>query len=189
MSYLKGLKWNMIILAVLTVIMGIALIISPNAAALSICRLFGWVVLISGVVSVFFYVQGSRGVAENMGLILAIVGIVLGIFIIRSPQTVVRFLGYLMAGVLLVHGINDMREAFAAKACQDERWRIAFILGVIGVLFGALIMWNPFSSATILMTIIGISLVYDGVSDLFIVLRISGLAGKVKRELDEDIID
>lgn len=189
MSYLKELKWNMVIMALLTAVLGIALIVNPNTTALTICCLLGWVILLSGAVSVLFYLRGSRGVLETSGLVLAVVGIVLGIFIIRTPQAVVRFLGYLMAGVLLIHGINDVREAYAGKAYQADSWMLALILGVVNILFGLLIVWNPFSSATFLMTIIGIALLYDGVSDLVIVLRVSRFVKKVNRDLNEDIID
>lgn len=188
-AYLKGLKWNMVIMSVLTVIMGIALIARPDAAALTICSLLGWIILFSGVVSVVFYLRGARSFWEASGLVLAVIGIVLGIFIIRTPDAVVKFLGYLMAGILLVHGINDVREALEIKGYQDQQWLVALILGVINVLFGILIVWNPFSSAAVLMTIIGIALVYDGVTDLLIVLRVAKFARKVKRELEEDIID
>lgn len=188
-AYLKGLKWNMVIMAVLTIIMGIALIANPNAAALTICRLLGWIILLSGAVSVVFYLRGSRSFWETSGLVLAVAGILLGIFIIRTPGIIVKFLGYLMAGILLIHGINDVRESFEIKAYQDQQWLIALVLGLINILFGALIVWNPFSSATVLMTIIGVALVYDGATDLLIVLRAARFVKEVRRELEDDIID
>lgn len=189
MSYLKGLKWNMVIMAVLTIVLGIALVISPETAALTICRLLGWIVLISGIASVIFYVRGVHGFWEASYLVLAVVGIVLGIFIIRSPGSVVKFLSYLMAGILLVHGINDVKEAFVARSYYDEHWTIALVLGIINVLLGILILWNPFSSAAFLMIVIGISLIYDGVTDLVIVLRLAKFAKAVKKDLETEIID
>lgn len=187
-AYLKGLKWNMVIMSVLTVIMGIALIANPDAAALTICTLLGWIILISGIVSVIFYLRGARSFWETSGLVLAVIGIVLGVFIIRTPDAIVKFLGYLMAGILLVHGINDVREAFEIKGYQDQQWVVALILGVINILFGVLIVWNPFSSAAVLMTIIGIALVYDGITDLMIVLRVAKFAKEIGRKLKEDVI-
>lgn len=188
-SYLKGLKWNMVIIAVLTIVMGVALVANPNAAALTICRLLGWIILISAAVSVFFYLNGGRSFWETSALVLAVIGVIVGIYIIRRPSAIVKFLGYLMAGILLVHGVNDVKEANAARNYRDEHWGVALVLGVINIIFGILIVWNPFSSAAVLMTIIGIALVYDGVTDLLIVLRVSKLAGKIERELREDIID
>lgn len=179
----------MVIMSVLTIIMGIALIAKPNTAALTICTLLGWIILFSGVASVIFYLRGARSFWETSGLVLAVIGIVLGIYIIRTPGAVVRFLGYLMAGILLVHGINDVREAFEIKRYQDQQWLVALILGVINILFGILIVWNPFSSAAVLMTIIGIALVYDGITDLLIVLRVAKFAREIKRDLEDDIID
>lgn len=189
MAYWKKLKWNMVIMAVLTVVMGAALILNPDAAALTICKLLGWIILISGAVSVVFYLKGRRGFWEASALVLAVIGIVLGVFIIRTPGIIVKFLGYLLAGVLLVHGINDIREAFEIRRFLDERWNIALVLGIISILLGILILWNPFSSAAVLMTIIGISLVYDGITDLLIVLRAAKFVKDVKRDLEDDIID
>lgn len=189
MSYLKNLKWNMIIMAVLTIVMGISLVASPNTAALTICRLLGWIVLISGIVSAIFYLRGSRSVWETSALVLAVIGILFGIFIIKNPGTIVKFLSYLLAAILIIHGIADIREAFEARRFLDEHWEIALVLGAISLVLGLLIVWNPFSSAAVLMTIIGLSLVYDGVSDLVIVLRLAKFAKDVKRDLETDIID
>lgn len=180
----------MLIMAVLTIVMGIALIANPNAAALTICRLVGWIILISGACSVIFYLRGARSFWETSGLVLAVVGILLGIFIIRSPEAIVKFLGYLMAAILLIHGINDVKEAFGAKAYQDPQWLVALVLGIVSILLGLLIVWNPFSSATLLMTVMGVALVYDGITDLLIVLRVADFARRNGLDLkDDDIID
>lgn len=186
---LKSIKWNTTVMAVLTTIMGLALIINPDFATVTICLIVGWVLLVSGVVAVVSYFLGHRGMFGTGEVVLGVIELALGLFIVVSPGSVVQFLGILFAAILIVHGINDLRQAQAVKRYGDERWMISMGLGLLSILLGILILWNPFSSASFLMIVIGAALVYDGISDLVIVFRLGSFARKFQRGLKDDIID
>lgn len=186
---LRTLKWNSVIVAVLTAIMGLALIINPDFATVTICLIVGWVLFISGAASVVLYLMGRRRMFGVVDLVRAVVELVLGLFIVLNPDSVVRFLGILFAAILMIHGIQDLSEAFAVRRYGDDRWIVTLALGVLSVLLGLLIFWNPFASSAFLMTVVGVALVYDGVSDLVIVLRVSRFAREFHKREKDDIID
>lgn len=58
------------------------------------------------------------------------------------------------------------------------------ILGLVTVGFGALLIFRPFAALDTAVTPLGIFLVYDGVSDLWIVSRISRTARALRQEAE-----
>ena len=170
---LKNLKWNMVVTAVLVIILGLILILYPGIAAATICLIVGWGLFIGGVVSGVLYLVGHRGRFEFGELILIISELALGLFVILNTKTVIWFLEILFAFILIIHGSIDRKEAEKAQQYGDKRWRIILLCGMLKAILCILIIWNPFSWASVLMRVIGIALVYDGISDLIIIARIS----------------
>ena len=56
------------------------------------------------------------------------------------------------------------------------------ILGLVTLGFGVLLIFNPFEAVETLVMFIGIFLIYDGVSDIWIVSRVSRVAKYLKQE-------
>lgn len=54
---------------------------------------------------------------------------------------------------------------------------------------GALILINPFGTFAALVTLIGLVLIYDGLSDLWIIHRLSRMVRDLERDLNGDIIE
>lgn len=170
---LKRLKWNTVIMALFVIILGLILILRPEIAAATICLIAGWGLLVGGVASGALYLIGHRGRFE-FGEILFIIGeVALALFIILNTETVIWFLEILFAFILIIHGNIDKREAEKARQYGDERWWVILLCGMLKAIFCILIIWNPLSWTSMLMRAIGIALVYDGISDLIIIARIS----------------
>lgn len=54
-----------------------------------------------------------------------------------------------------------------------ERWWMDLLLAGLTLVLGILILLNPFGASGVLMMTIGISLVFDGVSDLVLIHRLT----------------
>ena len=52
-----------------------------------------------------------------------------------------------------------------------------------------LILINPFGTFAALVTLIGLVLIYDGLSDLWIIHRLSRMVRDLERDLNGDIIE
>lgn len=184
MEIFKYIRWNGMIMAVLTVAVGLALVINPGFATVSICLLIGWLLLVSGAVSVFLYLRGRKRSFGLGGMVLGVIELALGLFIVIKPEAVAEFLFILFAAILLVHGAVDVRDALSVRRYGDEGWRIPAVLGAVSLLLGLLVLWNPFASASFVMAVIGAALIYDGVSDILILLRLGRFFRSYKRKDD-----
>lgn len=170
---LKRLKWNTVVMALLVIILGLTLILYPEIAAATICLIVGWGLFAGGIVSGVLYLVGHRRGFEFGEMIFIIGELALGLFVILNTETIIRFLEILFAFILIIHGSIDRKEAEKARQYGDERWWVILLCGMLKAIFCILIIWNPFSWTSMLIRVIGIALVYDGISDLIIIARIS----------------
>lgn len=185
-NVVKQIKWQSVIRALLLIVMGIALIVKKDFAMLTICTIVGIMLIVGGVASIITYMVGTRRVFGAGELVLGIIELALGIFITVRPTAVTSFLGLLFAAILILHGIGNIVETRLGKRYGDERWLVSGCLGLVSVMLGFLILWNPFSSATILIIIVGVALIYAGVVDLLVLFRVRKFSRTYQSYLDDE---
>lgn len=173
-EFLKSIKTNILGSAVLCTILGIVLVIYPNTSLTIVCRAVGLIVLITGV---GFLISHARGGFfswfHNLDLILGILFVILGGFIIIKPLGLLSIVPVVFGVLLIFHGISDLGQGLELRKYEAEQWWVPMVLAAITILLGIVIMKNPFSTIDMLMRIIGICLIYDGLSDLLIVGKFS----------------
>lgn len=54
-----------------------------------------------------------------------------------------------------------------------DKWWVALLLGIVTIGFGALLIYNPFEAVNTMIVLIGVMLIYDGISDIWIISRVS----------------
>ena len=79
------------------------------------------------------------------------------------------------------HGVVDLQAAFNIKRGGFEKWWVSLLLAVVTLLLGALIIIDPFAALDALLILIGLVLIFDGLSDLYIIFRISRVFREVKQ--------
>lgn len=170
---LKNLKWNMVVMALLVIILGLILIFYPEIAAAVIRLIAGWGLLVGSAVSGVLYLLGQRRRFEFNELLFVVGELMIALLMISDSGTDIWFLEILFAFILIIHGTIDRREAEKARQCGDERWWAILLCGMLKAILGILIIWILFSGTSMLVRVIGIAFVYDGISDLIIIARIS----------------
>ena len=81
-----------------------------------------------------------------------------------------------------------MTQSFLINT-QPIGWWLDLALSALTLALGALILINPFGTFAALVTLIGLVLIYDGLSDLWIIHRLSRMVRDLERDLNGDIIE
>ncbi len=184
-DFLKGLKANYTISAALCIMFGVVLIIWPGTTAQIVCRLLGTALLIYGIVQIGIYLfVRERTIASQGMLLLGIVFAVLGAWILLRPNMIIMAVPVIVGILIVIHGVHNVVQAIALKKDGYEKWWLALIFGILTVLAGGVLVYNPFEAVETVVRLIGAFLIYDGGSDLWILSRVF----KVKRD-KERIID
>ena len=185
MNFLRKLKTNIVISALLCILLGIVLVVWPDLSMQIVCTAIGVVLLIGGGVRLVVYFTAKDGsVYAQMNLIMGIILAVVGVWILLQPNKVLAIIPIIVGIVIILHGVNNLRQAVMLCKEQYDKWWVVLILGLLTVGFGALLVYNPFEALDAAVMLIGISLIYDGVSDIWIVSRVYRMAKMLKQEAE-----
>jgi uncharacterized membrane protein HdeD (DUF308 family) len=172
-TFLQTQKKNSIVAAVIVIILGLLLVFWPDQSGGFLCMLLGVSILLTGVIYLFSWFSKRKKGAPTYLVIPGIILLVLGIWLMTSSTSVIILVQYIFAAILLIHGILDLQGAMALMQNRSTRWWVDLVLALITLGLSILIVVNPFGAFEALMTIIGVALIYDGISDLYIIWRLN----------------
>ena len=185
MNLLKRLKTNIVISAALCILLGIVLVVWPDLSMQIVCTAIGAVLLIGGGVRLAAYFTAKDGsVYAQMNLITGIILAVVGIWILLQPDKVLAIIPIIVGIVIALHGVNNLQQAVSLCKEKYDKWWVALILGLLTVGFGILLVCRPFEALDTAVMMIGLFLIYDGISDIWIVSRIYRTAKTLKQEVE-----
>jgi uncharacterized membrane protein HdeD (DUF308 family) len=100
-------------------------------------------------------------------LLRGILLIIIGLLAFVSPLTWVIFVGI----YILIDGITMLLSGFSDQPSGQSRWPLV-ILGILGLVAGLLILWEPALGAITLTTIIAVWAVIGGILTIISALRL-----------------
>ena len=147
---------------ILLIILGLALLIWPNAALNLVFRAVGVVILVMGILRITAYVKNKQEILTKE-LIIGIGMVVAGLILIIAPS-ILTSVGPMCAAILigygaivsLVKGIQTMRAGYTGGVAAVVISGIALVLAVI-------ILFHPVAFAGFLARLIGIALIIAGI--------------------------
>ncbi len=170
----KASGWSMF-WGILMFVCGILAISLPLASSIGIVILLGWLLVFAGVSHLFFAFHCHSVGGVLWQVLLAIVYAIAGIYMLMNPLLGVLSLTLLLAVFLLVEGILEIALYFRIRRVRHGGW-ILFD-GIVTLILGILIwaQW-PSSSVWLIGTLVGISLIFSGVSRFMLSLAIRDIS-------------
>ena len=93
--------------------------------------------------------------------------------------------GLIVGIILVLHGFYDLQQAVFLGRAKYGFWWLALLFAGLTIVLGGILLWNPFEAMSIAIKFIGVFLVFDGVSDLWIFSR----ARRITRQIRETVED
>ncbi|RKI83679.1 hypothetical protein D7V83_07680 [bacterium 0.1xD8-71] len=182
---LKKLKTNVIISSLLCVILGLVLLLRPGLSIQIVCTAVGAVLIISGAIRIVgYFTAGDGSLYSQVNLIFGIVFAVVGVWIVIKPHKVLAIIPIIVGIVISLHGLHNLQQAVDLCKNKYDKWWIALILGILTLGFGILLICRPFAAIDTVVMLIGVFLIYDGLSNIWIVSRVSKNARILRQEME-----
>src|SRR5438309_12027745 len=165
-------KGNMI-WGILMLICGCLAIVIPLASGIGVAIVIGWLLLISGVWHLIFGVRSASGIGGVLWqILLALVYGAAGLLILLYPLAGVAWLTLVLATFLLIEAGLEFVLYLNIRRRVNAGWVLfdAIITLLLGILIWA--RW-PFSSVWAIGTLIGVSLIFSGISRLMLSSAVS----------------
>jgi uncharacterized membrane protein HdeD (DUF308 family) len=159
---------------ILTILLGGVLLFVPGLTMRTVMIIIGAVLLLSGVITL---ILSNRKKAGTMGGFLSLQGItsiLFGIVFIASPTVMVEIFVFLLGIILLIMGLFQLIGALGALSRSAAAW-IYFLIALMTLASGVFLMTDSLKSAETILKFLGVILVLNGISELF-------MAWKVRRQ-------
>ena len=130
----KKLKWNLILMSLLYVGLGIFLVMKPGTALNIVCYALGGVVLACAAVQLIRYFVVERGVFQSqLTLISGLICLALGVFLLLRSDIVVSILPIVFGLFVIFDAIGRVQNALDLRRCGYDSWKGFLLLPVLSV--------------------------------------------------------
>ncbi len=148
---------------------GVLLLIDPIAFTSAIVRIFGIVFCVFGVFNIMNYFKLAPELGSmSMGFTKGLVQVIAGVFCIFRPEWFANAFPLLAVAyglVILVVGLVKLQWSVDMVRLGGRFWFIPGIGGVTSVIFALVIIFNPFTTTSVLWVFAGVSLIVEAVID------------------------
>jgi uncharacterized membrane protein HdeD (DUF308 family) len=151
--------------------LGMLSIALPFAAAIAVNVLVAWLIVLAGIVHLVVAFHTREAGSVIWRLLVGLAYLCFGGYLFARPASGVASLTLLLASLFLVEGVFNIVLYFRAPASLRSNW---FLLdGIVTLLLGAMIyMQWPSSSAWAIGTLVGVSLIFSGVTRVMVSLTV-----------------
>ena len=146
----------------------------PMLASFAIETLVGFFLLALGFSNAFGAFSAFRGNDSPWSAVfMAVISFAAGIIFLVRPSAGVMTLSILLAAYFLIDGVMKIVEYFRIRTIGGSAWIL--ISGIFGILLAMLMWQNFFTGAEVIGIILGIDLIFGGVSFIMLGRGFSGM--------------
>ena len=159
-----------ILMILFEVVIGILLLIDGERFTGVIFVIFGVLMLVLGLISLIRTLLAARGgnVISSFALVMSIILITIGAFFTAASGSVIGVVGFIATIyglILVISGVFKLADYLTLRAAGVGSGFAIFSV-IISIVLGILIAFNPFGTAQIFWTVLGIMLIASAVLDI-----------------------
>jgi uncharacterized membrane protein HdeD (DUF308 family) len=156
--------WGLFLLeGILLIVLGSLAVLVPAVASVAATIVFGWILLLSGVVGLVATLRARHAPGFGWSLLSAIVGIVAGLILLAMPVEGTLSLTAVLIAFLFAEGIVSILYAFEHRKGASGRWGWMLASGIVDLVLGTILLAGlPGSAVWALGLLIGINMIFGG---------------------------
>ncbi|MCF0136183.1 MAG: DUF308 domain-containing protein [Lachnospiraceae bacterium] len=193
-DFLKKLFNGSILTSVVCAVLGTVLLFFPGVTMITIVRFSAMGVMVLGILQLLLYFVRKTVLGMNNHMVTGLSLLILGGVLLARPQLITNIIPVILGIVLLIDGLVKVQRSIDLMRIKSDKWLITMLLAAISLAIGALVLTDPFKSAKVLVIIIGIGLLFAGVTGILVYVTVSSklkelnkVVADVKEELQKDM--
>lgn len=165
---MKALRWLILISGILFIILGFFMIGTPASNIMALSIILCIAPLVNGIMAIVSYFAFGKVYRSTLQLVYGILTAILGIWLLLSGGIIAMaaVLPYVFAIWVIASSIMAAVSAFELKGRGVKQWGWSLALGILGVILGFLLMFDPVVSAMTLSVSVALMFIHRGISDI-----------------------
>ncbi|WP_081579935.1 HdeD family acid-resistance protein [Methanomassiliicoccus luminyensis] len=173
--------WGRVIFGVIAILFGLAIVVFPGLSLTVFLWIFGFFMLISGLVLVSYGLKREKGMHRTLNLVEGVLGIVIAAIAFLAPGLTAVTAVYLVAFFAVVSGLLQLGEAFTipmgtTMLGTSSRWFLAGS-GVLSIVLGALLFLSPGSGILAFLWLVAAFIILVGILNIATGIRLKRSIG------------
>ncbi|MFC5194483.1 MULTISPECIES: HdeD family acid-resistance protein [Bizionia] len=178
-TFLKSIKeaikhWYIpVLVGLFFVIVSIIVFMSPAGSLLTLSILFALSFLFGGLSEIIFSVV-NRHQLENWGWSLAfgIITFIVGTSLLIHPALSITVLAFYIGFIILFRSVAAISFALDIKQYGSKNWGILLGLGILGIIFSFILIWNPIFAGMSVVILVALSFLFSGLFSIYLGLQL-----------------
>lgn len=190
-SLMKKFFKSSLFISTILIILGFLLVFKSDTTIMMISYIIGGVLVAIGILALIRYIRAGESPLERneLDIVYGIVTVIFGIIIIQSYQAVASVIPAVLGVAIIINSAGKLNYAFQLKDDENRMWKTTMVVAIISVIFGVILLFNPFEAALSIMKIIGIVIIIYALLDLISTIAIRRNVTKIQKAVEETITD
>lgn len=166
----RKLQSSPAILSIVLIVLGLILAIWPRATLNIAVTVLAIGLLIGGVSSFLAWQRNKQSTTPVDGVIGAAAAIG-GLVLLIWPSLIINIIPTVLALAILFNGLVNLFKALDLKKVGHPSWPSSLVMAVITIVAAIFVFANPAFIANNIVRVVGLVLIYNGLTSLFIATR------------------
>lgn len=156
---------SIIFSSIIAIIVGLILIFYPSISLKTMGIIAAIYIIVYGIILIILDVKAYKYYIPFDGMLPGILSVVLGIILICKPSILSIVFAFAIGVWIILTSINSLKLALALKD-EETPWILLLILGILDLILGVIVIFNPFEASLTLSIFIGIMLLVHAIIDI-----------------------
>lgn len=149
--------------SIVLLVLGILLLVVPGGIVTSIIRLFGFIILALGILSI---VNSVKCKSQNAELVYGILISILGLVFISNPYVIASIIPFILGVWIITKSAFKLQFVATLKRTNSPDYIKPLVVNIITLILGLVLIFNPFRGAETIIRIIGIFMIVYSLLDI-----------------------
>lgn len=169
------------IYSILFAIIGLLLFIDPAGFVVLVSYLIGILLLIVGISNVLKYSKNRDLAVTKTLLVIGVVLFIIGLFLILKPTFIGKIVPAVIGVCLIINALEKLMYLKYLEDKKTESYMVSLISGIVIMIVGVVLLFNPLSGTLIVTQIIGVIIVIYSVMDIIEKMRYKKMLKNIKK--------
>lgn len=180
----KRTTTSIIISSVIAFILGLIMAVVPNVSLQAMSIVIGIFMIVYGVALMVLDFMAHHVYIPFYGIMSGLLSIIAGIILIAMPNVLSVVFAIALGIWIILSSVNVISISLTVRG-KVQNWYLWLLLGIIDLVCGVIILFNPFASSISIVVLGGIIIMVHSVITIVDMIMIKNDAKELSKALEE----
>ena len=179
----KRITTSILITSIIAFIIGLIMVIVPNISLQIIGIIVGIFVIVFGIVLIALNFAAHNIYIPFYGIMTGVLSIIVGLILIAMPGILPTVFAIALGIWIILSSVNIINIAITVRK-EVSNWYLWLLLGIIDLICGVIVLFNPFASSISVVILGGIVIMIHSAITIIDTIMIKKDAKEVAKALE-----